>query len=158
MVDTKTGEFIYSGATSGNMEGTGAEQFGDAVYRIYFEQSAVGLAVTSPDKRWLLVNPALCGLLGRSFAELQDMTWADLTHPEDLEADNARFEELVSGLCDSYQLEKRFVRKDGGYLPALISVSCVRSPSGRLPISWPSYRIFPLSNMRSRNVTVLQVP
>lgn len=132
MADTKTAEFLQSGAPLGGMEGTGAEQFNDGVYRIYFEKSAVGLAVTSPDKRWLLVNPALCGLLGRSFEELQEMTWADLTHPEDLEADNTRFEELVSGVCDSYQLEKRFVRKDGGYLPTLISVSCVRNPSGEV--------------------------
>lgn len=102
----------------------------EARLRSYFEFPLAGIAITSLDKGWLEVNPALCDMLGYSQEELSDMTWAELTHPGDLDADVAQFERVLAGEIDAYSMEKRFVRKNGEVLWTALSVGCVRKPDG----------------------------
>ena len=98
--------------------------------RTYFDKALIGMAVTAPNKGWVQVNPALTEIFGYSDAELQSMTWAEITHPDDLAADRAEFERVVTGETDGYQMDKRFIRKDGTVIFAHIVVSVVRSPDG----------------------------
>ncbi len=97
-----------------------------ARFRAYFEQPLVGIAITSPDKGWLEVNDRFCALLGRTREELLGSTWADITHPDDLQSDVALFDRVVAGEIQGYSLEKRYLRPDGTALPCELSVSCVR--------------------------------
>jgi PAS domain S-box-containing protein len=53
-------------------------------FRRYFEQNLIGMAMTSPSKAWINVNDKLCEILGYSFAELQELSWDKITHPDDL--------------------------------------------------------------------------
>jgi len=94
--------------------------------RLFFERQLVGMAITSPEKGWVQVNDKTCEMLGYSSAELAQLNWADLTYPDDLAADVAQFERLLSGEIDSYALEKRFVRKDGSIVFTNLAVGCVR--------------------------------
>ncbi len=98
--------------------------------RAYFESPAVGVSVTGPDKQWLRVNVTICAMLGYSREELEGMTWLQLTHPDDLPATNAAFDRLRAGEIDRYSLDKRYIRKDGSVLWALLSVSCTRKADG----------------------------
>jgi PAS domain S-box-containing protein len=97
-------------------------------FRSYFELGQIGLAETSPEKRWVRVNETLCSMLGYSEEELLATTWDKLTYPEDLPADLAQFDLLQSGEQEVYTLEKRFVRKDGGIVHTILSVRAVRRP------------------------------
>ena len=99
-------------------------------FRSYFEQSLIALAVTSPDKGWMDVNQATCDLLGYSREELGRLTWAELTHADDLDADLAQFERVMAGESDGYRLEKRFIRKDGAVVDVDLSVHCERDADG----------------------------
>ena len=99
-------------------------------FRAFFERANIGMATTSPEKGWIEVNAALCGMLGRSPEELRRLTWAELTHPDDLAADVTQFERLVAGDIDGYVLDKRFVRGDGGIVHTHLVVHAVRE-SGR---------------------------
>jgi PAS domain S-box-containing protein len=105
---------------------------GESRFRGYFEQRLVGAAVTSPDKGWIEVNQATCDLLGYTGDELKRLTWADLTHPDDLAADVAQFERAMAGEIDGYRLEKRFIRKGGAVVDVDMSVHCERTPEGEL--------------------------
>jgi PAS domain S-box-containing protein len=96
----------------------------------YFDQSLVGVAVISAEKAWVDANRATCDLLGYSREELSTLTWVDLTHPEDLEADLALFDRIVAGEIDDYRTEKRFVRKDGRVVDVDLSVHCHRDADG----------------------------
>ena len=98
--------------------------------RLFFERQSVGMAITSPEKGWLQVNDRLCRMLGYSRDELDHLTWAELTHPADLAADQAQFERLLAGEINDYSLEKRFIRKDGAVVYTELSVGCVRRPGG----------------------------
>ncbi len=96
--------------------------------RLFFERQLVGMAITSPEKGWLQVNDRLKQMLGYSNEELFQRTWAELTHPDDVAADVAQFNRILSGEIDEYSLEKRFIRKDGAVLYTNLSVGCVRRP------------------------------
>ncbi len=96
--------------------------------RLFFERQIVGMAITSPQKGWLQVNEKLCQMLGYAREDLFDHTWAELTHPDDLDADLGQFNQLISGEIDEYSMEKRFIRKDGSVIHTKLSVGCVRCP------------------------------
>ena len=98
----------------------------EARLRAYFECPAVGIALTSPEKRWIEVNDELCSMLGYSRDELSGMTWVEVTHPDDVAGNLRLFDQLVAGQRESYTMDKRFIRKDGTPFWVLLSVSCVR--------------------------------
>ena len=104
----------------------------EAHFRGYFEQGIVGMAITTPDKGWGLVNQTLCDQLGYTQEELAHMTWAELTHPDDLEADAALFNRMLAGELDAYRLEKRFLRKDGQIIQVDMGVHYQRKPDGQV--------------------------
>lgn len=100
--------------------------------RLFFERQLIGMAITSPEKKWVQVNDKICQMLGYSGAELLGMTWAELTYPDDLPLDVAQFDRLLAGEIDDYTMEKRFVRKDGVVIFTNLSVGCVRHPDGTM--------------------------
>ena len=111
-------------------QGEAQKRRNDERFRSWFELPLVGICITSPTKGWLEVNPHLCTMLGYTRDELNGMTWAELTLPEDLDADIGQFERVLRGEIESYSLDKRFVRKDGSVLPTALTVRCVRADNG----------------------------
>ncbi len=101
-------------------------------FRKCFQLSPTGMAIISPDFGWLEVNEALCHIFGYSRSELLLLSWAELTHPEDLEAEVAQLKLVKAGLSDGYSLEKRFIRKDWRTIHASIGVQCVRRSDGEV--------------------------
>ena len=95
-------------------EAAEALQQSEAEFRAIFEGAAIGIALIGSDYRLLACNPALCKLLGYSSAELTGRPYGEKTLPEDLQRDLALYRDLLSAKRDSYQDEKRYIRKDGG--------------------------------------------
>ncbi len=100
--------------------------------RAFYELDLVGLTITSPEKGWVRTNGCLCNMLEYSEQELHQMTWAQLTHPDDLAADEALFEKLLANEIDGYSLEKRFITRTGKVIPTLLVVRGVRKANGEL--------------------------
>ncbi|HVP39402.1 MAG TPA: PAS domain S-box protein [Candidatus Saccharimonadales bacterium] len=99
----------------------------EALFRSQFELGNIGIAITSPDKGWLRVNRRLCEMFGYTEAELRQLTWAQMTHREDLAADVALFNRVLAGEIEAYELDKRFLRKDGSIIATHLTVSCFRN-------------------------------
>src|SRR5579859_6157195 len=99
-------------------------------FRGAFETAGQGMALVSLDGRFLRVNGALCQMVGYSEAELLATDFQTITHPDDLATDVELVGNLVRGLADSYQLEKRYIHKDGRIIWVLLSVSIVRTAAG----------------------------
>jgi PAS domain S-box-containing protein len=95
-----------------------------------FRYSAIGMALVDLDGRWLRVNKSVCELVGYSESELLSLSFQDITHPSDLDADLALLTKLIAGEIDSYDMEKRYIRKNGSIVPALLSVSVIRDEDG----------------------------
>ena len=104
----------------------------EARFRSYFELPLVGIAITSPDKRWLHANDRICEMLGYSREELNHLTWSELTYPDDLLADEEQFNRVIAGHTDHYSVDKRFICKGGEIIWTSLSVACVRDADGRV--------------------------
>ena len=95
--------------------------------RLFFELPFIGMAITSPvTQRWIAVNDELCRILGYPREQLQQMTWVQVTHPEDLATDLELADAVRSGRSDGYQMAKRYLHADGSVVHAAIDVRCVR--------------------------------
>jgi PAS domain S-box-containing protein len=84
----------------------------EAINQATFDQAAVGIAHVGLDGRWLRVNDRMCAIVGYPREELLQLTFQDLTHPDDLEPDLHRVRQLLSGELHTYSMEKRYLRKD----------------------------------------------
>ena len=99
-------------------------------FRGAFDSSAIGMALVSPDGRFLEVNPSLCELVGYDEEELVGSTFQEITHPDDLDADLAFAQHMLAGEIPSYRMEKRYIHRDGRIVWILLSVSLVRDAAG----------------------------
>ena len=95
-------------------------------FRAFFKRSMVGMATVKPDKRWIEVNPALCGMLGYSMGDLKQLNWDDITHPGDLAVSSANFDRMLAGEIDEYELDMRYLRNDGAIVYVYVAVRCLR--------------------------------
>jgi PAS domain S-box-containing protein len=98
----------------------------EARFSEVFRHAAIGMALVSPEGHWIKVNASLCKLVGYSQQELLALTFQDITHRDDLTLDLNEVEQLLAGEIDSYDIEKRYVHKQGHEVWVLLSVSLVR--------------------------------
>jgi len=84
------------------------------------------------DGRWLKVPASLCKLLGYSEAELLAHTFMNVTHPDDVEADWSQCQRIIRGESKSFELEKRYIRKDKDIVWVYLNCSGVYDRNGRL--------------------------
>lgn len=95
-----------------------------------FSSAALGMALVSLEGRWLDVNDSLCGILGYTRAELLQIDFQTLTHPDDLHTDLALLGDLLAGRRAHYHMEKRYLGKAGNLVWGRLSVSLVRTENG----------------------------
>lgn len=101
-------------------------------FRATFHQSAFGMAQADHTGRHVLVNDRYCELTGYSREELLQCTFLDITHPDDRPINANHFEQLLARKTHSYELEKRYIHKDGEILWVQVSVSFVLDDAGAL--------------------------
>ncbi len=102
----------------------------EETFRLAVENAPIGMALVGLGGQWLRVNKALCELFGYSNDELLAKTSQEVTHPDDLAADLALVEQLLRGAIPRYELAKRYLRKDGSVVGAVLHVSLVRDAVG----------------------------
>jgi PAS domain S-box-containing protein len=105
----------------------------------------VGVAHVAPDGRWLRVNQRLCEITGYEPEELLERSFADITHPDDVEQDRAQLARMVAGDERTHSREKRYIRKDGTPVWVDRTVSLTRTPTGE-----PDYFISIVEDISAR--------
>ena len=110
-----------------------------------FEQAAVGIAHVGVDGSWLNVNRRCLEIVGYPKDELLKLTFADITHPDDLATDWGLVRELLSGARTTYSMEKRYFTKDGRLVWVNLTVSLVRTQDGS-----PDYFISVIEDITAR--------
>ncbi|HYY43385.1 MAG TPA: diguanylate cyclase, partial [Pyrinomonadaceae bacterium] len=101
-------------------------QESEELFRSAFDYAAIGMALVSTKGRWLQVNRSLCDILGYTEEELLASTFQKVTHQDDLGAALANIKQLLKGRVPTYQMEQRYLHKQGHTVWVLWSVSRVR--------------------------------
>jgi PAS domain S-box-containing protein len=125
---------------------------GDSLFQNAFEHAAIGMALVGPDGKWLRVNHSVCEITGYSEEELLQRSFQDITHPDDLDLDLANVGKMLAGEIDSYQMEKRYLHKNGEIVWVLLSVSLVRDEQER-----PRFFISQLQDITGRKESERQL-
>ncbi len=113
-----------------------------------FNNSSIGMALVSLNGGWMKVNPQLCEIVGYPEQELLNLTFQDITHPNDLQTDLTYLDQLVKGEISSYRMEKRYFHKNGELVWVLLSVSLVRNDDGS-----PSHFVSIIEDITTRKKT-----
>jgi two-component system sensor histidine kinase/response regulator len=122
-----------------------ALQASEQRFRQIEEFTPIGLALVALDGSFLRVNPALCALIGYTCAELVSMTFLLLTHADDLAANLAFMQRTLAGEIANYDMEKRYLHKNGDIVWVRLSACLVRDDAGA-----PSYFIAQIQDIRAR--------
>lgn len=102
----------------------------DSFFHAIFHAAALGIGICTPEGRIVLSNPALQRMLGYKEEELCGKHFRDFTHPDDVGTNEQLFEQLKVGARDTYEMEKRYIRKDGSVMWARLDVSRVDDCQG----------------------------
>ncbi len=100
-------------------------------FRAMFEHSAVGIGIMGLDRKVIDANPAICRIYGRTREEMIGSNAADVTYPEDNPEATRLSNELIAGQRDSYELDRRYIRKNGDVFWAHVTMSSVRDLDGK---------------------------
>jgi PAS domain S-box-containing protein len=113
--------------------------------RLTIDEAPIGMALVSLDGRFVRVNRVLCEIVGYGADELNSLTFQAITHSDDLKIDVALAGQLARGEIPRYQLEKRYIRKDGGIVTVMLSASILRARDGA-----PLYYIAQIEDITER--------
>ncbi|NLM20925.1 MAG: PAS domain S-box protein [Peptococcaceae bacterium] len=97
-------------------------QQSEADFKAVFDKSKMGIVTRGKDGKVIRCNKAFENMIGYTLEELSNMDWVAITHPDDLEKENPLAKELLTGVRDYYEIEKRYLHKDGSVLWARTTV------------------------------------
>ena len=103
---------------------------GEELFEKAFLNSPIGMALISPEGKWLMVNASICSIVGYSETELLSKTFQDITHPDDLGADLNCMRRMLDGGAATYTVEKRYYHKGGGIVWVLLVATLIKDGSG----------------------------
>ncbi len=110
----------------------------DQRFRAAFEWAPHGVAMVSPDGRFLQVNEGLSDMLGFSESEFCEMSFMDITHPDDVSSNIELAKSLLNGEINMMTVEKRYLAKNGDIIPSLLSTSLIRDENAE-PLYYVSH-------------------
>jgi diguanylate cyclase (GGDEF)-like protein/PAS domain S-box-containing protein len=101
-----------------------------AQFQSAFDSPAIGMAIQGLDGRWQAVNEAFAAIVGYAPSELLRMTFRDITHPDDLDRNAELLQRLMTGEERRFQMEKRYINRDGNTVSVILTVSAVVGSDG----------------------------
>jgi PAS domain S-box-containing protein len=114
-------------------------------FRSIYEQAAVGIGQVAADGQFLMVNAALCRMLGYEESELRGKKVHEIIHPDDLARETVLLDAMQRGDQPQYAIEKRYLHRDGSAVWVNVNTSAVRDSAGAL-----LYRISVIQNVTER--------
>jgi PAS domain S-box-containing protein len=101
-------------------------------WRSMFEASAVGIALTDENRRFVAANLAFQKMIGYTAEELSDLGPVEITYEDDREATREMLDDMLSGGSSGYHVEKRYRRKDGVVIWVRVSTAQAPEPGSDL--------------------------
>jgi PAS domain S-box-containing protein len=106
-------------------------------FRLIFEQAGIGIVLsTAPTYNLSLSNLFFETFIGYSSDELANLSFRDITHPDDIATEESLLRDCLMGRRDGYDIEKRYICKDGTIRWGHLIVCCVRDATGQIPFGF----------------------
>ena len=112
-----------------------ALQKSEEQFRVIFEKANCGIAYGDSSGKLILCNGYFANMVGYSKSEIESMSFAELTHPDDVAIELPLFENITSNKSNGYRLQKRYIRKDGEIIWVDLATSVIRDENGK-PINY----------------------
>ncbi len=106
----------------------------EQLFRSAFEQASVGIAHMTKDGKWIRFNKVFEKITGYEAKEILQMTYKDITHKDDIAKDIELKKKIFSGEIDQYEIEKRYIKKDGTICWVNISTNLLKEPGSQLTV------------------------
>jgi PAS domain S-box-containing protein len=116
-------------------------------FRHSFEYSAAGICISGMDFKFIRVNKSFREMTGYDEDELKNLSFNDITHPDDTMVGMANVKDILSGKIEKAVVEKRYVRKDGKIIYCVTSISLIRDENQK-----PQFFIAHIVDMTERNI------
>ncbi len=100
-------------------------------FRLTFEMAPIGMAITTLEGKFQRVNQALCDSLSYTESELLQLSFKEISHPEDAEYHETLEQKLIKGKESDFQIEKRYLAKNGRVVDTLLKVVIIRDSDGK---------------------------
>jgi PAS domain S-box-containing protein len=146
---TEAGEIgglvLYTEVVTSSVEARLQLEAAEARYRAVFDQAATGVARVSPEGRFLELNDRFAEICGYPREELEALTFQEITHPEDLEADVTLVGRVLAGEMKTFSIEKRYLARSGEVVWVNLTVALVRAASGQ-----PDYFVSIIEDISAR--------
>lgn len=109
-------------------------QLNESEYRFntLYDNGPFGMVLVNNDFKFIKTNSAFCAIMGFSEAELQEFTFKDISHPDDLVKDMSNIKKLINKELSVYKTEKRYIRKDGQVIWGSLTLIANYDMSGQL--------------------------
>ncbi|MEY4140078.1 MAG: hypothetical protein RLZZ371_2260 [Pseudomonadota bacterium] len=107
----------------------------EARFKTMFNEAPLGIAlVESQTGKIQNVNPMFARIAGRSMDEMAHIDWMSITHPDDLQKDLDTMALMNAGKIPGFQMEKRYLRKDGTAVWINMTIAPVHIENKTLPL------------------------
>ncbi len=100
-------------------------------FRKIFEEGPIGMVIADLELRLTQVNAAFCKMLGYTEQELIGTLVADISYPEEMSKNRKLLQQALTGETLFYQMEKRYIRKDGQLVWGHLAVSFFHDDKGK---------------------------
>ncbi len=151
---TSTGEVIcVCRDISDRRQAEQALQQSEEQFRTFFDSAPIAISLAKVDTYQILrVNAAQRQLLGYTNGELATMSFADFTHPDDIDQDIKQVKEMVRGEIPGFCMEKRFVKKNGDVILTNMTAALIRDQEG-----YPLYSMAMIEDITDRRQAELEI-
>ncbi|RAW00037.1 PAS domain S-box protein [Pseudochryseolinea flava] len=122
-------------------------EISEARFRSAFEFSGVGMALVSLEGKWIKVNRELCDITGYELDELLNLSFQEITYPEDLYNDLKFLQQARAGEIETYRVEKRYLHKNGSLVWVNLNVSLIKDSQGN-----PLYFVSQIENITEKKI------
>lgn len=103
-----------------------ALQESETKFRAIFEMANVGISLVDRGGHYQMLNRRWAQCMGFEIEEMHNLTYEQVTHPDDLASARASFVAMIDGKVDTYRIEKRYVKKDQSLMWADLSVAAIK--------------------------------
>ncbi|MBE9561519.1 MAG: PAS domain S-box protein, partial [Proteobacteria bacterium] len=95
-----------------------------------FDNAAAGIVLADINGYFHHCNSKWLDMTGYNAEEMIGFTYLDITHPNDVSISKRHYEPLTVNAIDGYHIEKRFLRKNGSFFWADVSMTVIRNHKG----------------------------